>query len=166
MAVHHINVLGSATLPDASGNVYFEPAAVNFQSTGRYPNLVTVFANTATKDTLGVAFQVPVNYVGTAKIGLIWATTATSGNAVLGFDYTSIADGESGMPTTDQESVSSTVAAPGTARLLKYTEIALTSSNFAASDWVMGLLFRNGAGADTIAASVYLIGAYFSYADA
>lgn len=166
MSTFRIDILGSATLPDNSGNVYAEPAAVNFQSNDLYPNSVFVFKDTATLDKLGIAFQVPQNFVGTAKIGIIWATTATSGNAVWEFDYRAIADGESGDPSTNQESVNSTVAAPGTARLLKYTEISLTSGNFSVGDWVMGVIARNGAGSDTIAASLYLIGAYFSYADA
>lgn len=169
VATHKINILGSATLPDVSGNVYPEPAALNLQSNDRYPNIVFVFRDTSTRDALGVAFQVPQNYVGTPKIGLVWGTTVTSGDVRLEFDYTAIADGESGDPSSDQESTGSTVIVPGTARLIKVTEVALTGSNFAAGDWVMGRIARDGAEAgpaDTAAASVYLLGAYFSYADA
>ena len=168
MATHRINILGPATLPDTSGNVYAEPAAVNFQANDRYPNVVFVFKDTSTRDTLGFAFLVPQNYVGTPKIGLIWATTVTTGNVRLEADLTAIADGETGDPNSDQESIASTVAVPGTARLLKYTELAFTGSNFAAGDWVMGRIARDGAEAgplDTAAASLYLLGAYFSYAD-
>jgi hypothetical protein len=169
MAIHRLDILGAPTLPDTSGNVYAEPAAVNFQANDRYPNLVFVFADTATRDTLGFAFQVPQNYVGTPKIGLIWATTATTGDAQWEVDLTSIADGESGDPSADQEAITATVAAPGTARLLKFTELTFTGSTFAAGDWVMGRIARDGAAAgplDTIAASLYLLGAFFSFADA
>lgn len=168
MATHKIGILGAATLPDNSGNVYAEPAAVNLQANDHYPNIVFVFRDTSTRDTLGFAFQVPQNYVGTPKIGLIWATTATSGNARLEADITAIADGESGDPSADQESIAATVAVPGTARLIKVTELAFTGSNFAAGDWVQGRIARDGAESgplDTLAASLYLLTAYYSYAD-
>lgn len=169
MATHKIDLLGAGTLPDTSGNVYQEPASVNMQVNDRYPNLVFVFADTSTRDTLGIAFRVPQNYVGTPLVGLVWATTVTTGNARLEFDYTAIADGESGDPSADQQTVASTVAVPATARLIKVTEIALTAGNFAAGDLVMARIARDGAEAgplDTAAASVYLLAAYFSYADA
>lgn len=167
MATHFIDVLGAATLPDNSGNVVAEPAAVNFQANDRYPNMVFKFADTATRDTLGGAFMVPQNYVGTAKIGLIWATPVTSGTVRWEFDYTAIADGESGDPSSDQEAVGANATAPGTARLLKFTEISLTGSNFAVGDWVMFRIARDGTDvADTLTGAVYLIAAYFSYADA
>lgn len=169
MATHTIPILGAATLPDTSGNVTPEPTAVNFQSNDRYPNICFKFADTSTRDTLGGAFQVPQNYVGTPKIGLLWGTTVTSGDVRWEFDYTAIADAESADPSADQESVASTVTVPGTARLLKKTEIALTAGNFAAGDWVEFRIARDGAEAgplDTDAAAVYLLGAYFSYADA
>lgn len=166
MATHRINILGSATLPDTSGNAYFEPAAVNLQANDRYPLLVFVFTDSGTRIALGVSFQVPPNYVGTPKVGVAVATTATSGDWRFEFDYTAIADGESADPSADQESVAATVTVPGTARLLDVQELSLTAGNFAAGDWVVGRIVRDGAeGADTLAASLYLLGAYFSYTD-
>jgi hypothetical protein len=168
MATRHIDILGSNTLPDTTGSVYAEPAAVNLQSNDRYPGIVFVFADTSTRLKLGIGFEVPMNYVGTAKIGLLWATTVTSGKVVWEFDYTSIADTESSDPSADQESTASTgTTVAGTARLLKVTEISLTSANLAAGDWVEGVIVRDGADTsnDTAAASAYLIGAYFSYSD-
>lgn len=167
MATKHLPI--ALGWPDTSGNVTFEPAAVNLQANDRYPFDVAAFADTSTRDTLGVLFRVPQDYVGTAKIGIVWATVPTSGNARLEFDYTAIADGESSDPSADQESVAATVAAPGTARLIKVTEIALTGSNFAPGDLVQGRIARDGAEAgplDTIAGVVYVLAAYFSYVDA
>lgn len=169
MAVHHIPILGADTVPDTSGSVYAEPVASNLQANDRYPGMCFVFADTSVRNKLGVGFEIPQNYVGTAKLGLIWATTVTSGKVVWEFDYTSIAATESGDPSADQESTTSTgVTVPGTARLLTMTEISLTSANFAAGDWVQGEIVRDGADTtnDTAAASAYLLGAYFSYADA
>lgn len=169
MATHLIPILGSATLPDTSGNVYQEPQALNFQSNDRYPGMVWVFADTSTRLKLGVGFRVPDNYVGDAYIVLYWGTTATSGKVVWEFDYTAIADGETLDPSSDQESTSSTgTTVPGTARLLDVEAIALTESNFAVGDWVQGVIVRDGADTtnDTAAASAYLLGAFFSYSDA
>jgi len=169
VAVHQWPILGFATLPDPAGAAYFEPAALNLQSNDRFPHLVAVFPDTANREKLGGTFRVPQNYVGTPKIGLVWATTATVGNARWEFDYKAIADGESSDPSADDETVGSTVAAPGTARLEKITEIALTGANFSPGDEVQFVIARDGAEAgpaDTIAASVYLKAAYFSFADA
>lgn len=168
MTVFHQPILGAGTFPDTSGNVWAEPAALNFQSNDRYPEQVFVFSDTSTRDTLGGAFRVPQNYVGTPKIGLVWGTTVTSGNVRWEFDYTAVADGESADPSADQESVASTVAVPGTARLLKVTEIALTAANFSPGDLVLCAIARDGAEAgplDTAADSVYLLSAYFSFTD-
>jgi hypothetical protein len=164
MATHVLEIpLGSSNV------VFFEPAAISLQANDLNPQDVAVFKDTTTRDTLGFSFIVPQNYVGTPKIGLIWATTATIGNARLEADVTPVADGESADPAANTESVGATVAAPGTARLQKYTELAFTGSTFAAGDRVQGVIARDGAEAgplDTIAASVYLLSAYFKYADA
>jgi hypothetical protein len=167
MATHRINILGAATKPDDSGNVYQEPAAINLQSNDRYPEMVWVFKDSSTRIKLGGVFQVPQNYVGTPKIGVAVAAVPTTGAWRFEFDYTSIADGESSDPSADQESVGATVTVPGTARLLDVQEIALTAGNFAAGDWVQFSIVRDGTdAADTLAASLFLLGAYFSYADA
>jgi hypothetical protein len=50
--------------------------------------------------------------------------------------------------------------------LIKVTNISLTSGNLAAGDLVQWALARDGAESDTIAASVYVLGVYFEYADA
>ncbi len=59
------------------------------------------------------------------------------------------------------------VTVPGTARLEKETTITLTSANLAVGDLVQGQIIRDGsdASADTAAASAYLLGAWFQYAD-
>jgi len=63
---------------------------------------------------------VPKNYIGTAKIILRWATSATSGNSLWKVNYKAIADGESHDPSTDDEDASfGSIAVPGTARLEK-----------------------------------------------
>jgi hypothetical protein len=164
MATHLLPI--ALELPDSSGNAYFEPAAVNFGSNDRYPGMVLVLKDTATRVGCGFKFRVPQNYVGTPKFVVEWATTATSGTFDVEVDYTAIAAGETLDPSSDQENVAATDTAPGTARFRETVELAATGGNFAAGDIVLGSLFRDGADADTIAASVYVFGLYFSYADA
>ena len=169
MAVHTIPILGASTLPDTSGSVYQEPVALNLQANDRYPALCYVFADTGTRLVLGTTFRVPDDYVGTAKILLYWATTVTSGKVVWEFNYTSIAAGETTDPSTDQEAVTSTgTTVNGTARFLAIETITLTSANLAALDLVQCGIARDGSDAtnDTAAASAYLLGAFFQYADA
>lgn len=156
----------SFRLPDTSGSVYAEPAAINLQSNDRYPNDVIVFADTSTRIGIGFQVRVPKNYVGTPVFIVEYSTVATSGNYDWEIDYRAIADTESMDPSTDQENLRAVAAAPGTARLRAAVTLAATGGNFAADDLVMGTLFRDGADADTISGSLYVWGLYFSYADA
>jgi hypothetical protein len=128
---------------------------------------VLVFKDTATLDTAMATFAVPKNYVGSAKIYLRYKITVTTGNVLMTVDYRAIAETESADPTTYQESLAGTATAvPGTARLLADLAFTLTSANLAVDDTVYVTLGRNGAGADTAAASLELIDAVFEYADA
>jgi hypothetical protein len=152
--------------PDTSGNVWVEPAAVNFGSNDRYPVNVIVFADTATRIGMGVRFRVPDDYAGSAAaLKIEWSTTATSGTADFEFDYTAVGgdDAETFDPSSDQESAGTTDAASGTARRKQTATITLTHGNFAAGDEVLGTLFRDGSESDTIAASVYVHSAVFAY---
>jgi hypothetical protein len=152
-------------LPDTSGSVNFEPAAINFGTNDRYPVEVAKFADTSTRLGLGFLFRVPQDYVGTPVFTAEWATTATSGTGDIEIDYTAAADGETLDPSADQENIATTFTAPGTARLRKAVTLSATGSNFVAGDLVLGTIFRDGADADTIAAALYLFGLYFSYSD-
>jgi hypothetical protein len=161
-------ILPVGTHYGSTNDVFYEPAATNFGSNDRYPIEVVVFKDTATRIGLGFAFRVPQNYAtgGTTKFLVEWATTATSGTADWEIDYTAVADNETLDPSSDQEALAATGTAPGTARLREVTELTATAGNFAAGDIVIGTLFRDGADADTVAASLYLFGLYFSYTDA
>jgi hypothetical protein len=150
----------------STADVFHEPASINFGANDRYPVEVVVFKDTATRIGCGFKFRVPQNYVGTPKLLVEWATTATTGTADWEADYTAVADNESLDPSADQEAVGATGTAPGTARLREVTELTLTGSNLAVGDIVLGTLFRDGSESDTIAASLYVFGLYFSYADA
>lgn len=168
MATHRIPILGWSCKPDTSGSVWPEPFSVA-QTNDRYPQLVWVFADTATKIGLGGSFMVPKNYVGTASVVLVWTKVGTStNNALWDFDYKAIASTESSDPSTDDENATSgLVAGSATSLVEQVTSISLTSANFAVDDLVQFTISRDGANETTgLATSLYLLGAYFQYADA
>ena len=168
MATFRLPILNFAAQPGSSGNVWFEPASVGFGSNDRYPHTVAVFKDTSTKDSLAGKFVVPKNYVGTPKIIVAWSTAATSGDAIFDFDYTAVGGdaAESLDPSADQQSVTVTDAASGTARQRQECEMALTAANLAVDDEVLFNFSRDGASSDTIAASVYVFSLFFQYTDA
>lgn len=165
MATHRINLLAVA-LPDTSGNVFWKPSSLD-DVNDRFPHEVLAFKDTATRLLASGQFTVPKNYVGTAKVAGRWKTTATTGNVRWEVDYKAIAAGESLDPSTDDESVGATDAAPATARLAKDFSINLTSANLAVDDTVLFTVARDGAdAADTLAAEAHLEELWFEYNDA
>jgi hypothetical protein len=166
MAVHRINFFGALT-PDPAGGAYWQPASI-LDTNDLYPGAeVLVFPDTGTKIAAFCRIPVPKNYVGTAKIGLRWKTSATTGDVVWDADYRSIAVNEPGDPTTHQESVTVTDTADPTARDLNDAEMSLTSANLAVDDTLHISIARDGAnGSDTLAAPAELIDAWLEYADA
>ena len=168
MATHRLS-FGSLLSPDTSGNVWWQPASILDTNDLAPTNQVLIFANTGTLDTSSATFMVPKNFVGTAKIIVRYKTTVTSGNVLWTCDYRAIAAGESGDPSTWQESLADTATAvAGTANLLSDITFTLANAptNFAVDDTVLVRIARNGAGADTAAASLQLVDCVFEYADA
>lgn len=168
MATHRIPIIGWNTLPDNSGNVFFEPYPVK-ATNDRWDHGHFIFNDTSTRLELYGLFHVPKNYVGTAKIIIVWTTTAITGNVVWDFDYRAVGgdDAESLDQTGQQEALTVTDAAPGATDRRMEVSIALTSANLAADDTVEFLLARDGAdAADTMAAAAQLVGLLFEYADA
>lgn len=161
MATHRVGV--ELHIP-ASADVFFEPSVVK-DVNDRYPHLVLIFNDTATKISCGVRVVVPKNYIGTVNLVIIWETTATTGNAVWDFDYTAVATAESLDPSADQQSVTVTTAASGTARNRIESSMALTAGNLAIDDVIIGNLSRDGASADTIAAALSVEAVFLEYND-
>jgi len=168
MAVHRIPLLGWATKPDASGSVYAVPLDV-VATNDVWDALVYVFADTATRIGLHGRCTIPQNYVGTAKLAVVWSTTATSGDVEWDCDYRAVGgdDAESLDQAGTQESVNLNDTAPSAVWERMECLITLTSANLAAGDELEFTLFRDGTdGGDTIAASVYLFNVLLEYADA
>lgn len=168
MATHRVPILGFATAPDASGNVWVEPLDVA-ATNDVWKHLVWKFSNSGSaRIGLRGLFVVPKNYVAGSALVLHWSSTATSGNVVWDFDYRSVAGDDSASldQTTNTQSVTGTDAAPGAAWRRLQLSISLTAGNFAADSTVQFELFRDKSdAADTMAASAYLFGLFFEYTD-
>ena len=169
MATHRLSILDWHAKPGISGNCFPEPYTVK-ATNDVWAHLHWIFNNTgAVRIVLYGAFEVPQNYVGTAKVVIKWTTTATEGSAVWDFDYRAVGgdDAESLDQAGTQESVTVTDAAPSATDELMTVAIDLTSANLAPGDTVEFLIARDlSEAADDLAAAVQLVDLLFQYADA
>lgn len=168
MATKRIPILGFGTVPDGSGDVFFEPYDIK-ATADQWKRLVAIFNDTSTRLGLRGGFTVPKDYVGAAKIIVVWTSTATSGDVEWDFDYRAVGgdDTESLDQSGTQESVNLNDTAPSAAHERMETALALTAGNFAADDEVEFELFRDGADAgDTMAAAAIVFNVLFEYSDA
>lgn len=167
MATHRMSILGALS-PDASGNAFFEPYSIK-ATNDVWKHLVGIFNDTATRIGFYGQFTVPKNYVGSAKLAIVWTTTATSGDVEFDADYRAVGgdDAESLDQAGTQESVNLNDTAPSAAHERMECLITLTAANFAVDDLVEILVARDGTdGGDTIAAAVIVHDVLFEYADA
>lgn len=168
MATHRIPILGWPTNPDTSGDMFFEPFDVK-ASNDVWDRHVAVFNDTATRIGVHGGFTVPKNYIGSAKLVVVWTTSATSGDVEWDFDYRAVGgdDAESLDQAGTQESVNLNDTAPGAAFRRMETLITLTAGNFAIDDEVTFTFFRDGTDAgDTMAAAALVFQLLWEYSDA
>lgn len=169
MATQRIPILNVAVLPDSSGSVFFEPQSVKVAN-DLVTKLMAIFNDTSTDLKLGFSFRVPKGYVGSPKIGGVFQISATSGKYVLGVEYRAIAAGESGDPSSFQETQTTNPTVPGTAFDDQEASVTLTGGNFAIDDRVSGHIFRKGSDTTNDTAAAALMGHpemfFFEYADA
>lgn len=175
MATHRVSLLGAATMPDSSGNIwqdlYSRLASNDVWPFGVFNFGGTISNNTAPTTRIGLYGHtaIPKNYIGTAKIIVVWTSTLTSGDVVWDFDYRGITgdNSESLDQTSNQESVTVTDTAPGAAHRRLECSVNLTSTNLAADDTFEWGLFRDGTdAADTLAGTAILVDLLLEYADA
>lgn len=167
MATHRIPILNWSWRPDSSGNVFFEPYDVK-ATNDTWKRLVAIFNDTATRIGMHGGFTVPKNYVGGAKLIVVWTATATSGDVEYDADYRAVGgdDAESLDQATAQESVNQNDTAPSAIHERMECSITLTAGNFAADDEVEINFYRDGTdGGDTMAAAAIVFGLFFEYAD-
>lgn len=167
MATIRQSILGFATVPDNAGEVFFESYTIK-ATNDVFPQLVLVFNDTTSRKGVRGSFNVPANYVGNAKIIVVWTSAATSGDVEWDFDYRAVGgnDAESLDQATVQESVNQGDTAPTSTDLRLEAQLALTSANFAVNDTVAFELFRDGSDAgDTMAAAATVHDVLFEYTD-
>lgn len=168
MATQRRPILGFGTVPDSSGDVFLEPYTIK-ATNDVWGRLVVIFNDTATRIGLRGGFTVPKDYVGSAKIIVVWTATATTGDVEWDFDYRAVGgnDAESLDQTGTQESVNQNDTAPSAIHERMEIALALTSANLAADDEVEFELFRDGTdGGDGMAAAAIVFQVLLEYADA
>ncbi len=170
MATKRLPIITWPARPDASGDVFFEPADVK-GANGFFKGLVLVFNDSGNDDEFHGRFTVPQNYVNAANLVIIWTTTAVAGDVEWGIAYRAVGgnDAESLDQATAQESLltgNNDTAPSATDERMEFS-ISLTDGNFAIGDTVQFHFSREGADAgDTLAAAVRVYELFFEYADA
>ncbi len=167
MATIRIPILNWATMPDDSGDVWFESFSI-IAANDVWKRLVAIFSDTSTRIGLHGGFVIPENYVGSANLIVVWTSKTTTGNVEWDFDYRAVGgnDTQSLDQTGTQQSVNGSDASPSSSMERLGKSISLTDGNFATGDEVEFTLFRDGTDAgDTLAASAILFSLMFEYSD-
>lgn len=168
MAIHRVSILGHATLPDNSGNCFFEPYSIKATNdVWRHGHWIFRNAGSAQIKLYGL-FNIPKNFGSAPKIIIIWTTTATSNNTVWDFEYRAVGgnDTESLDQATPQEQLTVTDAAPSATDERLETSINLNAANLAVNDEVEFFIARDKSdAADNMAAAAQLVVLYFEYSD-
>jgi hypothetical protein len=150
------SVLNWKTLPDTSGNVFFEPYTIkstnDFFGVGNW-----IFNNPGADLKLYFSHEIDDTYVGTASFIVVWTSTIISGNFGIEIGYRCISgnDAESLDQATAQEVLNTTDVAPGATDRRMEISLALTSANCAAGDTIQGYIARDDS-ADTLAGAISL----------
>jgi hypothetical protein len=164
MATHRIPILGPGTVPDTSGEVFFQPYSVVDAGAVIDP-LVLTFNDSGTKDGVRGSFRVPENYVGTAKLLVVWTANATSGTFVVDWSVLTRSGAEDMGAAATRTTETVTDTKTGTAFAREEASLTLTDADYAAGDEVLFEMFRDTV-TDTMAAPAVVFGVYFEYADA
>jgi len=163
MATHRIPILGSMTVPDTSGEVFFQPYTV-VDSGAVIDPLVLTFNDSGTKDGVRGSFRVPENYVGTAVLLVVWTANATSGTFIIDWSVLTRSGAEDMGAAATRTTETDTVTKSSTAFAREESNMPLTDADYAAGDEVLFELFRDTVN-DTMAAPAAVFGVYFEYAD-
>lgn len=166
MATHRQSILGFATVPDDSGDVFFEPYDIK-AANDQWKRLVAIFNDASALSRMRGAFNVPSDYVGAPKVIVVWTAGTTSGTVNWLFQYRAVGgnDTESLDQSGVQETANVTDDAPSAIHERLETPIALTAANLAADDTVLFDIVRNST-ADTMAAAAIVHDVLFEYSDA
>ncbi len=167
MTTRHVNLMHNV-LPDpaSAGDVHPEQYIVK-ASGDVWKQNVWIFEDTATRIGLSGSRRIPLDYVGTAKLSVLWSSTGVTGDVEHDFDYRVVRPNNAeSMDSTVQESVNLNDTAPATAHDLMENLIDLTSANLVAGAMLEWNFYRDGTdGGETMAAPMILYGLYLQYSD-
>ena len=168
MATLRLPILGFSTDPDSSGNCFQEPYSIK-ATNDVWKHMPFIFNDSGTRIGIYGTFAVPLSYVDTANLVIVWTSTAVAGDVEWDFDYRAVGgnDTESLDQAGTQESVNANDTAPSaTDERMELTQ-ALTDGNFAAGDTVEFYMVRDGTdGGDGMAAAAQIHGLFFEFNDA
>ena len=165
MATLRLPILGPGTRPDTSGDVFQSAYSVH-ATNDLFPIIIWAFNNSGVKDGLHGGFAVPVGYVDTANLIVVWTSGTAAGTITWDYDYSSIGGIETLDPSSAQRQVTSgAVSFPATAHNRVETSISLTDADFNAKDTVLYTLFRDSPN-DTKVDEALLFELFFEYNDA
>lgn len=155
-------------VPDATGTAFFQPYSIEATNDVWKHNVLTLNDTAADHGIYG-KFAVPLTYVDTANLVIVWTAAADAGDVEYDFMYRAVGgnDAESLDQAGSQEDVNANDTAPSAIHERMELAIALTDGNFAAGDTVEYFFSRDGTdGGDTMAAAALVFGLFFEFNDA
>ena len=167
MATHRMPVLGSGTIPDSSGDVFFEPYSIK-ATNDEWNRLVLIFNDTSTRIGMHGGFTIPENFVDNPSLIIVWTSASTGSGIVWDLDYITVGGDDSESLDQFRDAISGVGdSGPTTAHNRMESSIPLYPSYFVANDEVEFKLFRDGTDVgDTLAAAVIVFNILFEYDDA
>lgn len=168
MATYRKRILWGPTLPDNTGTAFFEPYSIK-ATNDVWKHDVLILNDTAADHGVYSSFDVPLGYVDTANLVIVWTATAIVNDVEFDFMYRAVGgnDAESLDQAGSQEDVNANDTAPSAIHERMELTIALTDGNFAAGDTVTYFFSRDGTDAgDTMAAAAIVFDLFFEYNDA
>ena len=161
-STHEITIFQFNTLPNNSGDAFFEPYSVSDTATAFDP-MISRFNDTTTRVVIATAFKIPQNYDSSAQLIMDWTANATTGDANVGLSYLTVGEGEDfGAAATS--TAAATFSKGSTAFSRVRSVLDLTSTDFARGDIVLCDYFLDGTlTTTTLAAAMLTFSANFRY---
>ena len=164
MATLRIPIFGPLTVPDSSGDVFFQPYSI-IDSGAVIDPLVLVFNDSGAKDGIRGSFRIPENYVGSPVLEIVWTANATSGTFTVDWSVLTRSGTEDMGAAATRTTETGTDTKTGTAFAREEFRITLTAADYVAGDNVLFEVFRDSPN-DTMGAPAAVFSIDFEYADA
>ena len=165
MATARIPILNAMSLPDATGECFFQPIDVGLSIANNVGQMVLTMTDPTADTGVYGSFRVPPDYSSGGTVVLDMAEDgASAGNKGFGMSFVARADGESVDAAWDN-TVNWTKAGTNSDEVMDTTSQAMTSLTTAAAEQILFYLFRDFS-EDAFVGDLHLLGAYFEYTTA